>query len=374
MSRGSKILGIILFTVIFIFVIYTLNNKINDLEDKYAVLNNQHTKLIEEHNQLIQDKQELEEQFNTLSNDFKNLTDNYNSKILENKAKDQEINSLTNNYNSVLENYQTLNDEVGVFKTRIEESMDWFKGNSSLNGLSNERRIKSSLRKCVNCEGDLCYIKTACIHVINQEELNLKYALDTQTSGKEDKLQTLEQFLLQKKGDCEDFSLFFAAELRYLIDYVNSLDKIPIIEAIIESNTSRNYDIVDRWYYPGGIEKKMISKNYIYPYVACGNIFDPNTQEIGGHCLIMLSKEQIKESQDIENLNDIELIESQNGLYIGRARNYGIFQTSNSENQVSQIITNNDYYMHNSVLYRNNTESHWYSYGYYYNKILELEN
>ena len=373
MNRSSKILGIILFAVILIFVIYVLNNKINDLEERYGVLNNQHTKLIKEHNKLIQDKQELEKQFITLSNDFKDLTEDYNSKILENKVKDQEISSLTNNYNGVLENYQILNDEVGVFKIRIEESMNWFKNNSTIQNLSNERRIKNSLRNCVSCERDICYIKTACIQVINQEELNLKYAFDTQTSGQDDKLQTIEQFLLKKKGDCEDFSLFFVAELRYLIDYVNSLKKTPIIEAIIESDTTRSYEIVGRWYYPEGIEKKIISKDYIYPYVACGNILDPNTKNIGGHCLIMFSKEEIKESQDIEDMMDMELIEPQTGMYVNKAENNGVFQINNSENQVGQIITDNDYYMHNSVLYRNNTESHWYSYGYYLNKINELE-
>ncbi len=373
MNKGSKIFVIVLLAIIFISIFYIFNNKINDLEDKYNILNNKYIKLNQEHEQLIEEKQELEDQFNDLTADFKDLTENYNSKVLENKEKDQEINSLTNNYNNVLENYQTLNNEVGIFKTRIEESMDWFKNNSTLDNLSNQRTIKNNLKKCVTCEEELCYIKTACIYVINQEELNLKYALDSQTSGQEDKLQTLEQFLLQKKGDCEDFSLFFAAELRYLIEYINSQAKTPIIEAIVESDTSRSYEIVGRWYYPEGIEKKIISKDYIYPYVACGNIFDPNTQEIGGHCLIMLSEEEINESQDIEDLDNIELLEPQNGLYIGKAKNNGIFETKNSENQVGQIITSNDYYMHNSVLYSNNLESHWYSYGYYYNKIIELE-
>jgi len=373
MNKKTIIFVVLLVCIATIYLIYFFNNKINNLEEKHNILSNQHTKLIENHNQLILEKQELETRFNTQTKNFTDLKENYNALVLENKEKEQEINSLTNNYNSIIENYQTLNQEVGIFKTSIEESMDWFKNNSTLENLSIQRKIKNSIRKCVNCQENFCYIKTACIHVINHEELNLKYAVDYQISGQEDKLQTLEQFISKKKGDCEDFSLFFAAELRYLIDYVISQEKTPIIEAIIESDTHRRYEIVDRWYYPEGIEKKIISKEYIYPYVACGNIYDPNTKTVGGHCLIMLSKEKINESQDIENLEYIKLLEPQNGLYIGTAKNHGIFETENSENQVGQIITHNDYYMHNSFLYRNNNKNQWYSYGYYYNKILELE-
>lgn len=372
-KRHYIFITIIIFILVFLFVIVIQNkNKINLLEEKNKFYENELLNLNAEYTELSINSEEVEKKYNSLFLENKTLNENYQIKIKENKIQEQEITDITQNYNEMYDEYQTLFEEIGQFKESIEDSMNWFKTNATIENLKDSRKIKNLLKKCVDCEENECYIKTACIQVINAKELYLKYEIDEITTGKEDKLMTLEEFLEKRKGDCEDFSLFFAAELRYLIEYVNSQKKTPIIEAIVNSDTRKKYDIVDRWYYPEGVEKKILSEEFIYPYVACGNLFDPNTQENGGHCVIMLAKEKIDDYKDLKNITELELIEPQNAFYLGTADSDGIFKTEENNDEIYHIITQEDYFMHSS-LFSIDSESIWYSYGYYYNKILEIE-
>jgi hypothetical protein len=96
--------------------------------------------------------------------------------------------------------------------------MEWFKENSIIDNLKNTRRIKNYLKDCVVCDSDYCNIKTACVYLINKNELLLEYQFDQVTSGAEDKLQSLQSFMDNKKGDCEDFLYFLQQRLDiYLI-------------------------------------------------------------------------------------------------------------------------------------------------------------
>lgn len=371
MKKDLKIILVVIFLLVFIFIILFFNNKINQLTKKHNNLEIEHTKLLEKHNSLVTQNNNLEKTHVSLISEFNDLNLAFYNLRTEHYTQTQNYNNLLGNYDDLNKDYSSLNTEIGVFKKSIEESMDWFKENATLDLLKENRSIKNNLKKCVVCQEEVCYIKTACIYLVNKEKFYLKYQIDILNSDKEDKLLSLNDFYSNKRGDCEDFSLFFVSELRYLIEYVELKDKIPIIEAIIETDSKRNYDIVDNWYFPGGISQKIISEEYIYPYVACGEIYDPNIDDIGGHCLVMLSKQKINNGTDLKNITDIELIEPQNGLYVEKATNYDFFKTD-SGYKIRQIITDNDYYMHDSILFNNDNKT-WYSYGYYYNKILEKE-
>ena len=349
-----------------------LNNKYQLLLSDYKDLSNRHNDLITQNNLLLTINQNTQKDLEELDLLYRDLSLNYDSQLEINKDLKNNFENLDQEHTLVLEDYNTLISEIGVFKKNIEESMEWFKENSIIDNLKNARRIKNYLKDCVVCRNDYCNIKTACIYLINKNELLLEYQFDQVTSGAEDKLQSLQSFMDNKKGDCEDFSLLFSAEIRYLLDYVRSLDKIPIIEGIIETDTTRKYWIIEnKWYYSEGIEEEILSEQYIYPYVVCGNLFDPNTEEYNGHCVIGFFDREVNNKLDLESIETIKLIEPQNGFYLGSAINNGLFSVNNKD-QIFSIITEDDYYLNGYRLLKNNDLS-WYSYGYYLEKIKEIK-
>lgn len=359
---------IILVLLLFLISILLLNNKYQLLLNNYNDLNNRHNDLIKENNLLLTINKNTQQELQELDLLYEKLLVDYNNQLKINKDLKTNLESLDQEHTIVLKDYNTLMQEIGVFKENIEESMDWFKENSTIDNLKNSRRIKSYLKDCVVCKKDYCNIKTACVYLINKNELLLEYKLDQITSGTEDKLQSLQSFVENKKGDCEDFSLLFTAEIRYLLEYVRSLNKKPIIEGIIETDTTSKYWIIEnKWYYSEGIEEEILPEQYIYPYVVCGNLFDPNTEQYNGHCVIGFFDREINNNLDLESIETIKLIEPQNGLYLGSAINNGLFSI-NYEDKIFSIITEDDYYLNGYRLFNNNDLS-WYSYGYYLEKI-----
>ncbi len=375
MNKKQKIylrVIIILVLLIFLISVVLLNNNYQLLLNDYKDLNNKHNDLITQNNLLLTINQNTQKDLEELGLLYSDLLANYESQLEINKDLENSFEKLDQEHTIVLEDYNTLMLEIGIFKKNIEESMNWFRVNSTIDDLKNVRRIKNYLKDCVICNDNYCNIKTACIYLINKNELYLEYQLDDITSETEDKLQSLESFITNKKGDCEDFSLLFTAEIRYLIDYVRSLNKTPIIEGITESNTTKNYWIIEnKWYYSGGIDEKILSEEYIYPSVVCGNLFDPNTEEYNGHCAVGFFNREINNNIDLQLIENIEIIEPQNGLYIGSAENNGLFNI-NDQDYIYSVITEKDYYLNGYRLFKKDDLS-WYSYGHYLNKIKDLE-
>ena len=252
--------------------------------------------------------------------------------------------------------------EVQDYIEIVQTAMQWYSNNSTIDNLKEATRIKSLLKNnCLDCKDNVCNIKTACIFVINKEELNLEYEIDQLTSGKADQLQDIQNFLDHEKGDCEDFSLLFTAQLRYLIDYVKSTDRIPVVEAIIKSDTKKDYFITNKWYYPEGIEKKEIDSEFIYPYVVCGQVFDPQADEHRGHCVIALSNKEIQSVDNIDYLSNSYLIEPQNGLFVDNLEKDIIFiGKGNKETRINTLIIKDDIYLHDSIV--TNKENKWHNY------------
>lgn len=363
---------IILTLILFLTTTLIFNYNYQKLLDDHNKLTANYSDLFIRYNNLLLLNENTTQELLDLDLEYKDLNEKYNLEIQEKETILKELNTLDQEYTGVLKDYNQLLMEIGIFKENIEESMNWFRNNSNIDSLKESRKIKNLLRTCIDCQEDNCYIKTACIDLINKKELYLEYELDSVLLENTDKLQTIESFLINRKGDCEDFSLFYVAQLRYLIDHIESINKTPIIEAIIESNTNKPYYITNKWYYPNGVEKEILSQNYIYPYIACGNLYDPNTNDFGGHCVVLLSDKKINNYQDLLSLNNAKLIEPQNGMYLGNLENKDGLLFLDSGN-IFSIITDNDYYLHENRLFREKTNRDWYSYGYYLQKINELE-
>ncbi len=370
------IIGLLAIIALLIFSINSRINKYDELSYDYYTLeldNNKNIQLNSDYNSLLIN--EINKFIDLHSKYLVLEYDNFvNIEKIKNLTKDK--NTLTADYNTLSNEYTSLMTEINTFKTQITQSMDWFKANSTIDDISDSDRLKSHLRTCVSCNEETCIIKTACIDwFVNERKFNLKYADDNTISNKEDKLQSLDSFLLNEAGDCEDYSLLFTAEIKYLVDYIIvERQRTPVIEAMIKTNTTVDYKIVGDWYYNEGIEAYPLDKDYIYPTVACGDLFDPQTNEYNGHCVIMITNKDIDSVSDLSKLNKIYLIEPQFGDFIGFAKYDGVIKTDDNS-RIDLLITKKDLYMHESRFYVNSnyTNANWYGYETFLNEINSIQ-
>jgi hypothetical protein len=372
------IIGLLIVIAVLVFSINFQINKYNKLENANYLLdidNNKNIQYSRDLNTLLNEKII---KYDELGSKYLELQSSYLEQInyINNLSRDK--NQLSTDYNQLNKDYTSLLNEINAFKIEITESMDWFKNNSTIYNLSDSIRLKSHLETCVSCDEDTCLIKTACINwFVNERKFYLKYEDDNIISNKEDKLQSLNSFLLNEAGDCEDYSLLFAAEIRYLIDYVVlEKEKIPIIEAIVEANTNSEYQITSSWYYAEGIKAYPLDRGYIYPNVACGTLYDPQTNEYNGHCVIMITNKDINQVSDLSSLGKIYLIEPQFGDFIDFAKYEGVLKTTKEDHSIiDMLITKKDLYMHESRFYNNTnyTSSNWYGYEMFLNEINNIK-
>ncbi len=357
-----------LFIILGIFIFIFLFNYQN-LYKEYSLNVNEYNELLKSHNLLLENHDDLTSNYDLLNLKLENLTNDYNSlekKLLESSNQNTD---LENENSILLEDYETIKNDLFNFKEVIKDLMDWFQQNSTINNIENINSTKSRLtNSCVYCENKYCYIKTTCIEYINERYLKLEYIPDLKTSGKEDNLQNLNHIVNDSVGgDCEDFSLLFTAQLRYLIDYViTEKNKIPIIEGVILSDTTKNYFIYGDWYYDKGVEEYKLEEGYIHPYVACGNLYDPQSGEYNGHCVVMITDKEIKTPDDVHlSLFSSYLIEPQFG---------DLLEEDDFEN-LYMVIIENDLFMKESILFDTPiiNEFKWYGYQTYLNKIKVFE-
>lgn len=263
-----------------------------------------------------------------------------------------EYNSLSSKNNALEYSYSNLKDEVDStiskindYQIEIQSSLDWFSSNSVLGNHENILlNLKSSCKKETS---KVCQINLGCFHLVNSEFINYKYKDDLITSNVSDKLQTISEFIKNKGGDCEDFSLFFKAEYNSLIESCNG--KKPTLFAWVEKKGSRFWSNFDNTWYLENATQKYLDKNNVFPVIVCGSIFDPNTGQVNGHCVLAFANKKIVSSEDISVLNSAELIEPQTGGYLGFVGNdSGIFLVSNDSvhsSFINTLITDNDFFI-----------------------------
>jgi len=372
------IIGLLIIIIVLIFLISSKITKYNSLSNDYALLKSDYNKEILKTN-------DLNQSLITETNKYIDMYSKYTTLQAEDYAKAEKIenlnrdkNQLSDDYNKLNTDYTSLITEINKFKTEIINSMDWFKLNSNVDNISQSTRMESHLRTCVTCDDKTCTIKTACINwFVNETKFHLKYGDDNTITKKEDKLQSIDSFLLNEAGDCEEYALLFSAEIRYLVNYVIvERHRTPIIEAIIETNTTVDYQITSDWYYSEGIEGYKLDENYIYPEVACGTLFDIQTNEYNGHCVVMITNKDINSVSDLSSLSKIYLIEPQLGTFIDFAEYNGVLRTKKDNSKIDMLITKKDLYMHESRFYNNTkyNSPNWYGYETFLNEINNLKN
>jgi hypothetical protein len=291
------------------------------------------------------DLSDLSRNHSRLSSDYDMLSDNYH--VIQAEAKD------------------TMS-KIADYENELQSSIEWFGYNSKLRHDSAETYLEN---KCLRKDDFDCSVKTGCFYLVNQEYLDLEYKYDTETSSETDKLQSLREFADSGGGDCEDYSLFFKAEWNYLTEDCEGME---IESWHFGDDPGKVYlDYNEGWYLSDASE--ITFEDYRYPNIVCGNMYDPNTKRINGHCVIALTETVIRSSSDFDALDNAVLIEPQNGMYLGRVNRdssdtYVIgqgHQYSRTDSSINRVITDSDFYLYSA------SYEEWQSYGQFLEELAE---
>ncbi|HII71257.1 TPA: hypothetical protein HA265_00705, partial [Candidatus Woesearchaeota archaeon] len=261
--------------------------------------------------------------------------------------------TLRGDYGSLKAEMEETMDKIDSYEQEVQESMAWFKENSMLGKRGEQDMAKTYLGiDCYMEEGDKCYVKTGCFYLINAEYLGLEYKRDVETSDSEDKLQSLQGFVDNGGGDCEDYSLFYKAEWNYILDKCSGKDIVVQSWYKTATSDSRHWLDFDEDWYIEGVTEKILASGYIYPSVVCGRIYDPQLNKVSGHCVMALTTDRIEDIADLQLLVGSPLIEPQDGQYVGIIDEPGgVHLVQDGEvplifsSYIFSVITDNDYFL-----------------------------
>lgn len=267
---------------------------------------------------------------------------------------DKNFSLLGTDYSKLREETDNLLASVDEYQKQIQSSLDWYKANSVLGETNPEKATKSRIdSNCYNIIDQACHIKLGCFYLVNREKLELQYEYDLLSSGKADKLSSITEFLANGGGDCEDYSLFYKAEFNYAKQkckqYPLTIEGWKVsAEGEGEMKYWLNFD--ETWYLQDVVRLEF--KDYIYPNIICGNLYDPVANRLQGHCMIAFSKSEIRSILDLALLGGAYIIEPQDGSFQGNLNqpSSGVYladmQTIDGNSMlVFTVITDNDFFL-----------------------------
>lgn len=314
--------------------------KINSMSNEYSELASEYDLYKQE---TVLHINQLETNMSSLKYSLTNLNQTYTK--------------LSRAYNLLKKEVDSTIKKIEVYEAELQESMEWFKTNSVLDTSEEQQEVMDYLEDdCFERKGNSCYIKTGCFYLVNSKKLGLKYKWDVRTSGEIDKLQSINEFIENKGGDCEDYSLFYKAEYNSVLEDCGDVDSLNImLEAWTPTQDSADWYWLDfsRTWYLNSVRETNLKEAYIYPNIICGSIYDLNSGEVSGHCVIAFTSIKIESRQDIQNLEGAPLIEPQDGRYMGLAgdQSSGIYLMTEDnyqnppESYIYEIITDNDLFL-----------------------------
>ncbi|MEM2974286.1 MAG: hypothetical protein QW112_01510 [Candidatus Micrarchaeia archaeon] len=349
-----------------------LSSQNQALNASYSNLNATYTRLLAEH-------RSLNATLNGLRSDYEMLNKSYSQLIIA-------YSGLNASYLNLKEETERVLAKVDDYERSLRDSMMWFRTNSELSGMKNplkEEQVEYNLRdNCYRIEERSCKIKTGCMWVVNERYLGLSYKTDIETSHSNDTLLSLQDFIKNWGGDCEDYSLFYKAEMNHIIRKCLEAG-ITQSEIGIEGfrrGGNENYFLdfktehETRYYLPNAMAAKL-KEDYVYPVVICGNMYDLNTRRISGHCMIAFSRNRLFSASDINlELNKVPIIEPQTGEYMGLINDAtsNIYLASDSERKendsyIYMLITDWD------LMLFDEEKKEWMSYSGFNEELEELE-
>ncbi|MFA5125507.1 MAG: hypothetical protein WC462_00710 [archaeon] len=339
----------VLVSFLLLFFAFFLNEELSSLKAEHEAFVLQSNNNIYSLNESIS---VLEKQNSDLNLNLINLRDSYDSLSTSNTLLNKSYSDLKNEANITI-------TKIEDYELNIKKSLDWFQANSMLD--DSHRAVLLNLKSnCLEKSSLNCEINLGCFFLVNSEFLDYTYKLDSVTSDSVDKLQSLNDFIKNKGGDCEDYSLFFKAEFNSLVEGCG--DKRVNLFGWVEKKGSTFWANTSDTWYMSDATKKYFDKNNLFPLVVCGSMFDPKSSNVNGHCVIALNKIKIFSSDDVSSLESAELIEPQTGEYLGFVgQDSGIYlvsQNPDSTSYIDTLITDNDFF-----LYRHNKWNNYSEFG-----------
>ncbi|MGM5482736.1 MAG: hypothetical protein ACQESF_04710 [Nanobdellota archaeon] len=332
-------------------IIFSYKDKNNNLREKISTIEKEALTAIANMNKTINF---LDSQNSRLKASLKHLNSSYNTLKYNYKMLNKSYQQLGEEYKTQQTDVQRLLTSIELYKQEIERSMEWFQKNSNIKILDIKELEDDLEDKCLKKSS--CKIKLGCLHLVNKGE-DYSYKSDESTNDQKDKLQSLQDFINNKGGDCEDYSLFYKAELNFLAEKCN--EEITF-ETYKEGANNYFLDYDKKLYVKNA--KKVTFSGYTSPVIVCGKIEQLPEDKNKGHCAIALSKKIIKNRQDFTSLNKAPVIEPQNGKLIGII-NKDIKLANTKSTEITLLITDNDLFLFSE------NENKWLSYKNFYNKL-----
>ncbi len=251
-----------------------------------------------------------------------------------------------------LENYSTaLSNQLDAFETTLMGKWQWIRDNAVMQPVQ-VSKIEDPLDEY--CGPD---IKIPCIPIVLNMKEDFHYIQDYG-----DQIKPVKDFITEKGGDCEDWSLFMKA-------YINSKSDNKLIRAY-EDGGSEDYKIYEDgsniYFYSNSRDVKIGRKGDLDTTVIC---YDMGAQ---GHCILAFTNKTAPGDTVLEKLNGSIAVEPQSGLVMGHVYNPGdgtdklYLNTQGYDLPIYILVTDDDLYLFE--------ENVWNSYGLQYSKFESLKN
>ncbi|MCX8200214.1 MAG: hypothetical protein N3G76_01970 [Candidatus Micrarchaeota archaeon] len=256
---------------------------------------------------------------------------------------------LRDRYSNLLGYSESLKKGLDEFESSLMSKWQWIRDNAVLQP-SELEKINKPLE--AYCGTD---IKIPCIAVVLRLKEGFGYLDDYG-----DQIKPINEFIADKGGDCEDWSLFMKS-------YINSQPDGKIVRAFATGGGD-DYRIFedgnDIYYYSNAHDVKIGKKGSLEAIVACYDMGDY------GHCVLAFAKKEAVNSSLMERIDGAQAVEPQNGLLIGsvsREDNGSLYMNiaeTSSKRPIYILITDSDLYLYD--------DGEWNSYGRQFEKLERL--
>lgn len=343
------LLALLICSGITIFFLHKENKKLQsglkelekDAMETIKKLNGTINKLEKENKKLYKDLQRVNRSYQMLREEYRELNKSYNE--------------LGEAYTSQQSDLNKAISSINLYEEELQNSMEWFETNSELETLQDEKIEQELEDKCMKGSN----IKLGCLYLVNKQ-LGYEYKKDQEIGNRTDKLQSLTEFRENKGGDCEDYGLFYKAELNYLLEQTGETK----LETYKPGEDKQYLDYNEQWYVEN-VEKITFEGDF-KPVVVCGRMYDLNTETQNGHCVIALAENKIEDTGDLSVLRGVPMIEPQDGSFYGTIGEDVALGRGDSKSFITVIITNNDLFLHSSG-------GEWMSYALFEERLKNLE-
>jgi hypothetical protein len=168
-------------------------------------------------------------------------------------------------------------------------------------------------------------------------------------------LGSISEFLENKGGDCEDYSLFYKAEYNYALSQCAGKDILLegwYVPGPKEYGSTYWLTFQKTWFLDDVVKIDIV--DHPHPNMVCGNLYDPNKDQVSGHCMLAFSNKRIESVADLKFLVGAYLIEPQDGSFKGNVNEENskvhlmdewLYPEASQLSYIDSVITDTDFFL-----------------------------